>query len=486
MSGTLVIFPRRAMIRLRIVSLFLLAAAAGSCCAQETSVTWQGTFKMGGELHRVVLQMTGTDGSHSAVKAFYLDFLPDALKVDSSNVSQSHLVILTNAGKGKFEGDLSPDASTVQSTWTWQSQPVSLVLHRVANDAAWHVPLQYQYHYKDVTYARPAPAEPKIPFAPRLAVDYMEQGAMAWTGERQCVACHTNGTYMVVRPLMTPELGAPQQAMRDFWVSELKDALATEPAKRSGQFDGTQAVYLAAGLAIWDAHVLHHLSPETAQALALMFEFQRSTGDWYIEDDNNPPFESSPYQVATVAARAVANAPGWLQQQRGTPLAAHVELLKRYLLTPGKMQGDYDRTDLLWTASEYPGLLDVRQKRELVDMIFAHQQFDGGWSMRTFATPEQWGKGNRAAKLRGELEFPFPQSDGHMTGLAIIALRKSGVPASDPRIQRGVQWLLANQRSSGRWWTRSLNRDGWQFISYSGTAYPLLALSLCNALPNRF
>ena len=60
---------------------------------------------------------------------------------------------------------------------------------------------------------------------------------------------------------------------------------------------------------------------------------------------------------------------------------------------------------------------------------------------------------------------------------------KAGVPATDPRIQRGVAWLLANQRASGRWYTRSLNRDGWQFIPYSGTVYPLLALSLCNALP---
>jgi squalene-hopene/tetraprenyl-beta-curcumene cyclase len=72
-----------------------------------------------------------------------------------------------------------------------------------------------------------------------------------------------------------------------------------------------------------------------------------------------------------------------------------------------------------------------------------------------------------------------------MTGLAIIALRKAGVPSSDPRIQRGVSWLLTNQRASGRWYTRSLNRDGWQFITYSGTAYPLLALALCDALPGR-
>jgi squalene-hopene/tetraprenyl-beta-curcumene cyclase len=47
----------------------------------------------------------------------------------------------------------------------------------------------------------------------------------------------------------------------------------------------------------------------------------------------------------------------------------------------------------------------------------------------------------------------------------------------------GEAWLLRNQRQSGRWWTRSLNTDKWHFITYSGSAYPLLALSLCDALP---
>jgi squalene-hopene/tetraprenyl-beta-curcumene cyclase len=174
-----------------------------------------------------------------------------------------------------------------------------------------------------------------------------------------------------------------------------------------------------------------------------------------------------------------------LSQQRGTPVETKINRLKKYLREEGRMQGDYDRTDLLWTASEFRGLLDVRKTQELIDMVFAHQQLDGGWSIRTFALPEEWGKGNRAEKLRAELEFADPPSDGHMIGLAIIALRKAGIPASDPRIQRGVSWLLSNQRASGRWWTRSLNRDGWQFISYSGTAYPLLALALCDALPTR-
>jgi len=316
-------------------------------------------------------------------------------------------------------------------------------------------------------------------------VDYMEQGALAWTQDWKCVACHTNGSYMVVRPLLTPQLGQPQKELRDFFVATLREEQATDPADLRPELDATQEVYVAAGLAIWDANVTHHLSPETAEALDMMFRLQRADGDWTISDDNNPPLESKDYQLATVAARAIGNAPGWLAQQRGKPIEAKILLLEKLLRSESKLQGDYDRTDLLWASTELPGLLGAARQQQLIQLILSHQKADGGWSIRTFAQPEEWGKGNRAEKLRAELELSDPPSDGHMTGLAIIALRKAGVPSSDPRIQRGVSWLLTNQRSSGRWYTRSLNRDGWQFITYSGTAYPLLALALCDALPGR-
>jgi squalene-hopene/tetraprenyl-beta-curcumene cyclase len=454
--------------------------------AQDTGSIWQGTFKSGSEQRRVLVQVSKTDSDALAATAVHIEFFPDDIHIDSSMMNASDLKFSINQGRGRYEGKLRPDGSYAEGTWTWDDHTVALELRRTTKQAAWHVPFLYQYHYKNVTYLRPAPDDPKIPFSPRLAVDYMEQSAVAWTAERQCIACHTNGSYMVVRPLMTPQLGAPQKELRDFFVAKLQEALAVDSAKLQTDVDPTQVVYIAAGLAIWDAHVLHRLSPETVQALNLMFKLQRPTGDWFIEDDNNPPLESSPFQLATVAARAVANAPGWLSRQHGTQVEVHVNLLKKFLSQEGKMQGDYDRTDLLWTGSEFSGLLDARKTQSLIDMVFAHQPLDGGWSIRTFALPEEWGKGNRAEKLRAEVEFTIPPSDGHMTGLAIIALRKAGVPASDPRIQRGISWLLANQRASGRWWTRSLNRDGWQFITYSGTAYPLLALALCNALPSHF
>ena len=203
---------------------------------------------------------------------------------------------------------------------------------------------------------------------------------------------------------------------------------------------------------------------------------------------------------------AVGTAPGWLANLADEKLLARVESLKKYLRTEIPRQ-DYDRTLLLWAAARLPGLLENDARQQLVEMVFKKQRADGGWSIRSFGEPEQWGRGNRAEKLRaepavlhppgrperaagnrsekfrGEREPADPPSDGHQTGLALIVLRESGVPATDPRIQKGVQWLLTNQRASGRWWTRSLNTEKWHFITYSGTAFPLLALSLCDAWP---
>ncbi|WP_058185289.1 prenyltransferase/squalene oxidase repeat-containing protein [Terracidiphilus gabretensis] len=463
----------------------LLAATLTAQNVVTTSpvATWQGSIQTGAEQHRAVLQMWKTDKGEWQPKNLYIEFVPDYhTLVESPTSSTNHLHFSMNNGKGAFDAVISPNSDTISGTLNYDNAVSKVELHQTETAQAWHVPFLYQYHHQDATYYRPTPDEPVIPLSTKLALTYLEQGAIAWTAESHCVACHTNGTYMVIRPMLTSQFGAPQKELRDFFVTALREQMTPDPNDPKWEPAVSQVVYIAAGLAIWDANVTHKLSPETAQALDLMFKLQRPAGDWYIDDPNNPPLESNSYQLATVAARAAANAPGWLGAQHGTPNEPHIRLLETLLRSQARMQGDYDRTDLLWTAAEYPGLLDAARMRELTAMVLSHQQPDGGWSIRTFAKPEEWASGQRAEKLRAEPEFHNPPSDGHMTGLAIIALRKAGIPASDPHIQRGVAWLEVNQRASGRWYTRSLNRDGWQFITYSGTAYPLLALSMCNAV----
>lgn len=340
----------------------------------------------------------------------------------------------------------------------------------------------HQYQFESIAIPPATADEPKLErVSVRKALDYLDQGALAWNGSRKCVTCHTNGTYMVVRPALAGRAGPPNEEMRKHFVVSLEQFAQKMPDEQRQSVAPAQAIYMAAGLAEWDAHVTKKLSPETERALALVFSLQLDSGTWGALDCW-PPYESSAFHLATVAAMAVGTAPGWLANLGDEKLRAGVENLKKYLRTEVPRQ-DYDRTLLLWAAARLPGLLENNVRQELIELVFKKQRTDGGWSIRSFGEPEQWGRGNRAEKLRGEAEFADPPSDGHQTGLALIVLRESGVSAADPRIRKGVQWLLTNQRASGRWWTRSLNTEKWHFITYSGTAFPLLALSLCDALP---
>ena len=343
----------------------------------------------------------------------------------------------------------------------------------------------YQYKFEQITISRPSAEEPKREaVSVDLAKTYLEQGSLAWSGERKCVSCHTNGTYMVTRPALSASLGQPPEDTRQFFLTTLSKLQEEKLDRLKQSTRPAQIIYIAAGLSEWDAHVAKQLSPETEKSLELMFSIQTENGTWGSLDCW-PPFESDAYHEATVAAMAAATAPGWLQKAEASDnaaLKAGIEKLKNYLRTE-KPAHDYSRTLLLWANSRMTDLLSAEQKQELIDALAKHQRADGGWSIRTFAAPETWGSGNRAPNLKAEPEFADPPSDGHMTGLAVIVLREAGIGADDARVQKGIAWLKANQRESGRWWTRSLNTDTWHFITYSGTAYPLLALQMCDEIP---
>ncbi len=339
-----------------------------------------------------------------------------------------------------------------------------------------------QYQFEQISIPPASADEPtRDVLSVKHAADYLEQGTLAWAKARKCVSCHTNGSYMQVRPALSAKLGRPSDDARAFLIEQLNSLKELKKPQLASGIRPAQVIYIAAGLAEWDAHVAKKLSPETDEALRVMFRIQKESGEWGSADCW-PPFESSPYQEATVAAMALATAPGWLEHLTDEKLKESVARLKTYLRDTPPPQ-EYDRLLLLWSATRMSDLLDAAKKTELVEAVWKHQREDGGWSIRTFGQPEQWGKGNRAEKLRAEPEFNNPPSDGHQTALAVIVLRDAGVPADEPRLKRAVDWLKKNQRVSGRWWTRSLNTDTFHFITYSGTAYALLALDKCGELP---
>ncbi|MCP4783433.1 MAG: hypothetical protein GY903_16755 [Fuerstiella sp.] len=337
-----------------------------------------------------------------------------------------------------------------------------------------------QYETDDITVPAAFADEPVRDLSVARAAGHLQDGATAWSQQKKCISCHTNGTYLFIRPRLTNSLGLPSEGVRQFFLDELAKLEVMDHKRLKSGTRPAQVIYAAAGLAEWDVHVLHRRSAETDAALKLMFDLQDDNGAW-TSLDCWPPLESSAYQEATMAAMAAGALPQWLPSIQDPGLLDRVERLRTYLRDT-EPPHEYAKVLKLWTSKRFDGILDADEEQAIVSMITQKQQADGGWSLRTFAVPEQWGRGNRAEKLRAERNFDSPTSDGHMTGLALIVLQQSGLDCETESVRHGLDWLKKNQRASGRWWTRSLNTDKSHFITYSGTAYPLLALQLAGEL----
>jgi squalene-hopene/tetraprenyl-beta-curcumene cyclase len=117
------------------------------------------------------------------------------------------------------------------------------------------------------------------------------------------------------------------------------------------------------------------------------------------------------------------------------------------------------------------GLLTNEQREGIVKKLMALQRADGGWSLPSLGNYQR-----HNGQMNDAKEAP---SDGYGTGFVLYVLRQAGVPAEHEQLRRGVQWLKANQRASGRWFTRSLSTDMHHFITHAGTAYAIMALAAC-------
>src|SRR5262249_24700171 len=125
---------------------------------------------------------------------------------------------------------------------------------------------------------------------------------------------------------------------------------------------------------------------------------------------------------------------------------------------------------LLWASLKVNGLMSDGLKKATMKELESLQRTDGGWSLPSLG---DWVGNDERPNDR------TAPSDGYATGLVIYVMRQAGVPADNPPIQRGIAWLKQNQRTSGMWFTRSLNTDRTHFITHAGTAYAVMALKAC-------
>lgn len=370
---------------------------------------------------------------------------------------------------------------------------VSLTLvHVIAAASTAIAQPKLQYSSEGIEVSLPSADEPRVKEFGResllAAAKYVEDGALAWARDRGCVNCHTTGPYLVERSAWQKPFGQPSE---EVWESFRRDVpqkisvVAETEQNGHRHYPGAfSSVWRSLGLAEWDRHITKSTSESTDRSLRDMFARQSSTGAFVSHGEVEIPHVTTDFQLSLQAARAVTSAPGWLDSVSEPELIEKVERLKHWLKT-APPKNDFDRVLKLQLASVMPELVSAEERRAAIELLTSKQHSDGGWSTRDMSAVNDWHfeMSEQVLDLIASLpDAEKPESDAYMTALAVVLLRQADVPANDPRIQAGLNWLRREQRASGRWWMQSLYRGNYRYITYIATIEALKAFDLCGEL----
>jgi hypothetical protein len=187
---------------------------------------------------------------------------------------------------------------------------------------------------------------------------------------------------------------------------------------------------------------------------------QNEDGSWLHIPLVRPPLEDSQFVLSALSARTLQR---YAIPARKKELDERIAKARNWLAA-AKPHVPYERAfqvmGLEWAGADHATVEGaVTELRRL-------QGPDGGWSQLT----------------------TLP-SDAFATAVALYALRQTGTPATDPAYKRGVQFLLANQKSDGSWYVPSrapkvqpyfqsgFPYDHDQWISTAATAWAVTALA---------
>src|SRR5262249_12407065 len=343
-----------------------------------------------------------------------------------------------------------------------------------------------------------APDEPLAKaFSAGQAARYLDAAALSWLQSKSCAACHTPVPYLMARAALAPVL-APAPGGRPFFedVTATPEKAKAFPAPLPADARTSVVVVTATALALNDRATTGQLHPLTRKALDRMWAAQRPDGGWDWPFRDVPPIKDTEHYGVTFAALGAGlAAEGYAKTEAARKGLVGV----RKYLTNNPPTTLHERAMLLWLAQSVDGVLTENDRAETLKDLLAAQRPDGGWSMASLVEnpkdPKRQtdqGKQARAEKGHGaefvvfvgrDTLYRMPlASDGYATGFAIYVARQGAVPAEDKRLQRGIDWLKAHQRASGRWFTPSLGFHKQHLISNAGTAYAVLALAACGEI----
>jgi len=317
-----------------------------------------------------------------------------------------------------------------------------------------------------------------------------------------CISCHTQAPYGLARPILRQDLHEPapsgaERAMLDSIEKRVRMWKDVEPFYLDAQYGkgkeiesrNAESVLNAIILASYDDR-LGRITETTHMAFDNAWELQSkdgpAAGAWVWQNFHYTPWESpeSEYHGAALFAVAVGKAPAFAKNERlslflngkalkysdDPKIAPNLAALRGYLQSHYDAQPLLNKTVALWASAYLPNLLTPAQRDKLSADLLSRQRPDGGWSLKDL--------GNWERVDNTPLQ---DSSDGYATGLVLLALEENAF--TDPRINRGLDWLANNQdKTTGAWpaWSLNKQRDPesniGHFMSDAATSYAVLAL----------
>jgi squalene-hopene/tetraprenyl-beta-curcumene cyclase len=317
---------------------------------------------------------------------------------------------------------------------------------------------------------------------PKLAAQYLdsrEKEWFAWPAAKSyggpCISCHTGATYLLARPALRRVLGeaeptAYETGLKDALLARagigLKEALKAQKEPTASQGIGVESIFAALFL---------DPGPAAQQAWDRLWSMQLhegpSKGAWPWFDFGVDPYETSDsgFFGASLAALAISARPPEYQEK--PEIKERVAELVAYLRAATPAQPLHNRLLLLWAAARLPAAVQgVRQS--IIDETLKKQQPNGSW---TTAALGPWKDHPAAPPANGE--------SAYATAVAACALEQAGIPRSDPKLKKALDWLRAKQDPEfGYWAADSMNKrretgsmpEG--FMRDAATAFAVLAL----------
>lgn len=305
-------------------------------------------------------------------------------------------------------------------------------------------------------------------FSPEKAARYLDTESLYWQKSRNCVACHANMGYMYARPALSSFLKDSGE-VRGFFEEHVTKRWKEKPPR-----DVQEIVVVASGLVFNDLQTTAHLHPVTRQALGVMWDFQRDDGGWNWRNDGYPPIEYDEHYGVTLAALITGIAPDrYLETEKAS---RGLDGIRRFLKNNPPLSLHH-RAMIAWVSCYVEDLMSEQGREETLHELLALQRPDGGWS--TPGLLADW----KGLKRKDGKPHDTKTSDAYATGFTIVVARELGLSKKDPRLTRGIDWLMSNQRVSGKWFCRSPAIDSRHYFSNLGSAFAILALQSCDKLP---